>query len=292
MTARARLSHHRRVPPAPTTLPALIERYEALLFDAYGVLVHGTGLMPGAATARDLLEASGKPWYIVTNDASTLPATAAARYRQRGLDLDPARIVTSGMLLAPWFARHGLAGARCAVLGPPDGHRYVSLAGGEIVPPGEAFEVLVIADESGFPFFEHADAALSVLIRAIDAGRPPRLVVPNPDILYPDGIDAFGFAAGSIALMFEAALARRYPRRPELRFERLGKPERHLYDHALDLAGTRQAVMVGDQIETDIAGAIAAGIDSALLTLGVSLADMAAVAPASRPTWTLARLAD
>lgn len=274
-----------------TTLPALIERYDALLFDAYGVLVHGTGLMPGAVEARDVLEASGKPWFVVTNDASKLPATAAARYRRLGLDLDPDRIVTSGMLLAPWFERDGLRGARCAVLGPPDGVRYAELAGGEIVPPDADFDVLVIADETGFPFLDHMDAALTTLFRCIDAGRPPRLVVPNPDIIYPDGIDAFGFAAGSIALMFEAALARRYPLRPELRFVRLGKPEPHLYDHALALAGTRDAVMIGDQIETDIAGAIAAGIDSALITQGVSLADLDGVPVDQRPTWRIASLA-
>jgi ribonucleotide monophosphatase NagD (HAD superfamily) len=135
------------------------------------------------------------------------------------------------------------------------------------------------------------DATLTMLIRQIDAGRTPHLVLPNPDILYPNGANAFGFAAGSVALMFEAALARRYPRRTDLTFVRLGKPEPLLYEHALALAGTRNAVMFGDQLETDIAGAIAAGIDSALLTLGVSLEDMAAVSEAQRPTWVLGRLA-
>lgn len=273
-----------------TNLPALIERYDALLFDAYGVLVHGTGLMPGAIAARDALEASGKQWFVVTNDASKLPATSAARYRRLGLELDPDRIVTSGMLLAPWFERERLRGARCAVLGPADGVRYAELAGGEIVPPDADFDVLVIADETGFPFLEHVDAALTTVFRCIDAGRPPRLVVPNPDIIYPDGVAAFGFAAGSIALMFEAAITRRYPQRHELRFVRLGKPEPLLYDHALALAGTRSAVMIGDQIETDIAGAIAAGIDSVLITQGVSLADLDGVPVTARPTWLMGSL--
>lgn len=79
------------------------------------------------------------------------------------------------MLLAPWFERDGLRGARCAVLGPPDGVRYAELAGGEIVPPDADFDVLVIADETGFPFLDHMDAVLTTLFRCIDAGRPPRL---------------------------------------------------------------------------------------------------------------------
>jgi HAD superfamily hydrolase (TIGR01450 family) len=269
----------------------LVERYELFLFDAYGVLVHGTGIMPEAPAAIACLERAGRPYYVVTNDASKLPATAAQRYQRLGLHLDPQRILTSGMLLQEHFRTRGLAGSRCAVLGPPDGIRYVELAGGEVVPADSPFDVLVICDESGFPFVETADAALTSIIRSIDAGRTVQLVLPNPDILYPDGVDAFGFAAGSVALMFEAALARRYPGREGLRFTPLGKPQAGLYRQALALAGTDNAVMIGDQLETDIAGANRAGVDSALLTTGVSLGDLAGVDAAIRPTWRIASLA-
>ena len=154
-----------------------------------------------------------------------------------------------------------------------------------------AFDVLVVCDETGFPFLETVDAALTSLIRMIDAGASPRLILPNPDLLYPDGVDAFGFAAGSVALMFEAALARRYPGRAGLGFTPLGKPQPHLYREALARAGAGDAVMIGDQIETDIAGANAAGLDSALLTGGVSLPQLAGIDEAHRPTWLLSRLA-
>ena len=87
--------------------------------------------------------------------------------------------------------------------------------------------------------------------------------------------------------MFEAALQRRYPDRPAFAFARLGKPERYLYDEALHRCGTRNAVMIGDQLETDIRGANACGIDSALVTTGVSAADLGGVPAALRPTWRL-----
>lgn len=273
-----------------TRFVELVDHYEVFLFDAYGVLVHGTGIMPGATSAIALLAGRGKPYYVVTNDASRLPETAAARYRHMGLDLDAGRIITSGMLLADHFRNFGLTGARCAVLGPSDGIRYVQIAGGEVVPVTASFDVLVICDESGFPFLEMVDATLTSLIRILDSGRSVHLVVPNPDIIYPEGTQAFGFAAGSVALMFEAALARRYPDRPDLRFARLGKPEPELYRHAVALAGAGPAVMIGDQLETDIAGANRAGIDSALLTTGVSLGQLADIDPASRPTYRIPSL--
>jgi ribonucleotide monophosphatase NagD (HAD superfamily) len=50
--------------------------------------------------------------------------------------------------------------------------------------------------------------------------------------------------------------------------------------------------MIGDQIQTDIAGARAAGIDSVLIATGVSDADFQAVDPALLPTWWMRSLLD
>jgi HAD superfamily hydrolase (TIGR01450 family) len=271
------------------TFDALLDRYDTILFDAYGVLVHGGGPMPGAAEVLARLNGEGRSYFIVTNDASKLPATAAARYQGFGLPIEASRLLTSGMLLAGHFAAAGLVGRRCAVLGPPDSRRYVEDAGGEVVPPHEAFDVLVIGDESGFPFLEWADAALSSLIAAIDAGRPVHLVVPNPDLIYPGG-GGFGFAAGSIADMFEGALALRYPRRPDLRFVRLGKPNTPIFEDAIRRAGTSRIVMIGDQLETDITGARAAGLDAVWIETGVTTEIPEATPVHLRPTWRMAGL--
>src|SRR2546425_7183072 len=150
------------------TIASLIDRYDVLLLDAYGVLVNSSGALPGAAELTHRLSESGKPYYILTNDASRLPTTAAAQYRACGLTIDPDRIITSGLLLKGHFAAQRLVGARCAVLGPGDSLRYVEDAGGRIVSPSDAFDVLVIADESGFPFLETVDATLSALFHALD----------------------------------------------------------------------------------------------------------------------------
>jgi len=74
------------VSTVPTiAVDALLARYDAILFDAYGVLVHGNGAMPGAAELLARLNREDKRYFIVTNDASKLPDTAASRYRY-GLD--------------------------------------------------------------------------------------------------------------------------------------------------------------------------------------------------------------
>jgi HAD superfamily hydrolase (TIGR01450 family) len=268
----------------------LLGRYEAVLFDAYGVLVHGSGALPGARELLGRLNSERRPYFVVTNDASKLPATAASRYQRFGLPIDASRILTSGMLLAGHFAAAGLGGRRCAVLGPADSARYVADAGGEVVPPDEAFDVLVIGDESGFPFLDWADAALSSLFVSIDEGRPVHLVVPNPDLIYPGG-GGFGFAAGTIASMFEGALALRYPDRPELRFARLGKPNTPIFEDAIRRLGTSRVVMIGDTLETDIKGARAAGLDAVWIETGVTSIIPEDAPTHLRPTWRMAGLA-
>jgi HAD superfamily hydrolase (TIGR01459 family) len=271
------------------SLDRLIERYDGFLFDAYGVLVHGDGIMPGARETIERVKRVGKPYFLISNDASKLPQSAAIRYRRFGLPVAADRILTSGLLLKPYFERHRLDGVRCAVLGTADSERYVQIAGGRLVPVEADFDVLVVGDETGYPFLPKVDAAMSSLFRQLDEGRSIQLVLPNPDLIYPSG-EGFGLAAGSIALMFEAALARRYPQRSDLVFARLGKPEPHLYHEAIARIGSRNVVMIGDQVETDIAGANAAGIDSVLLVTGVSTSNLQGVPREHRPTWWIPTL--
>jgi glycerol-1-phosphatase len=272
------------------TTRELIARYDVLLLDAYGVLVDDADVLPGAVELIRRLNDLRKPYYIVTNDASKLPATAAKRYQRFGLSVDADRIITSGSLLASYFASQGFNGVRCAVLGTEDSLEYVRLAGGRVVSPSDGFEVLVIADESGFPFLDTANAALTFICQAVDRDRPVHLVLTNPDLTYPSSDQRIGFAAGSVAAMFDTALRSRYPQRNELRFTRLGKPDATLFAEAVRRSGTRNVVMVGDSLETDIRGARAFGLDGAWLTTDARAAALTTIPEPLRPTYQMRSL--
>ena len=275
----------------------LIERYSAILFDAYGVLSYSVGALPGAAALIGRLNRLGKPYYVLTNDASALPETRARRYQSVGLAVSADRIITSGGLLRGYFDEHGLRGARCVVLGTADSAEYVRRAGGVVVErraggvvvdAGEAFDVVVVGDQAGFPFIEGVNAAISALFRKIDRGDTPRLLLPNPDLVYPDE-GGFGMASGSVALILEAALRQRYPRMAGLEFERLGKPHGAMFAEAQRRSGTRDMVMIGDTPDTDIRGANAYGIASALMAGGVGRPG-AGLEGADRPTYRIETL--
>ncbi len=179
------------------------------------------------------------------------------------------RIITSGGLIKGYFDAQSLNGARCVVLGPQDSASYVELAGGHVVTPSDYFEVVVIGDQSGFPFLETVNAVMSALFLKLDRHEDVHLVLPNPDLIYPDGDDGYGVASASVALILEAALQLRYPDRLDLRFVRLGKPHRAMFAEALRRSETRDMVMIGDQLETDVRGANDFGIDSVLMDTGI-----------------------
>ncbi|CAN5922980.1 HAD-IIA family hydrolase [soil metagenome] len=276
------------VDPRPITVEELLATHDALLLDAYGVLVDGAGALPEAAPLIAELHRRGTPYAIVTNDASRTPATYVRRFASMGLVIPAERIVTSGSLLPGYFRDRGLAGARTMVLGTEDSYRYVIAGGGEpaALAPGVEIDAVAICDDAGTPFLDGIELALSAIVRAVEAGRRPSLVLPNPDLIYPKGGGELGFTAGAMALLIEAALARRFPGE-NLVFDRLGKPAPHLFAEGKRVLGAANPVMLGDQLETDVAGALAAEISVALYA-GISRWN---VSSTIRPTYLLERLA-
>ncbi len=276
------------------SIAEICEIYEVILLDAYGVLVHAHGAYPGAATLIDRFNNTDKPYYILTNDAASLPENAAHKYQRKGLNISPDRVITSGMLLNEYFREHQLAQAPCMVLGPRDSIRYVELAGGRIISPeqdlDEYLAVLVIGDETGFPFVETVDHVLNHLFHAFDDGESVHLVLPNPDLIYPRDERHFGIAAGSLAAIYEAILQRRYPHRSDMHFVSLGKPRTGLFAEAARRGGTKNMIMIGDQLETDIAGANGFGVDSVLLTTGVTSMKWSSIPHHCRPTYLMKSL--
>jgi HAD superfamily hydrolase (TIGR01450 family) len=276
-------------PIKDTTMQELIARYPVILFDSFGVLASSNAVLPGAVELIANLNSIAKTYFVLTNDASALPESRSENYAKLALNIKPEQIITSGGLLSRYFADEHLQGLRCVILGPEDSVRYVQIAGGEVVPIGADFDAVVIGDQSGFPFLETMDQVMTDLFRKTDKGENVRLILPNPDLIYPDG-DGFGFASASIAMLLESALKLRYPERDDLHFIRLGKPHEAIFAEALRRSGTRDMVMIGDQLETDIKGANDFGLDSVLVGTGIAALDLSWAPESMKPTYTLRSL--
>ncbi len=267
---------------------ALAERYDAILFDAYGVLVNAAGALPGAAEAIAHLVARRQHFLVVTNDASRSPERASRRFLRLGIPVQPEHVLSSGMLIAPALEEHAMHGRRVVVLGTGDSAAYARQVGAIVVHPDPAdpADAVVIADEGGFETLGTLDATLSMILAGVERGRTPVLLLANPDLVYPSANGTFGLTAGSLAGMVERALAVLLGSDAP-RFEVLGKPAARHFETALERVGTRAAVMLGDTLHTDIAGAHGVGIASAIVLTGVTTAAQAQGAGAHAPTYLL-----
>jgi HAD superfamily hydrolase (TIGR01450 family) len=268
----------------------LIDSYDAFFFDAFGVLVDGGGLLDGAKELLDKLYELKKPYWIVSNGASKSTQKAISHYRNLGFKLDDGHVITSGSLLKSYFEKESLCGAKVAVLGTESSKDYVSESSCELVNIDDEFDVLVIANQTDYPFIEYVDKAMSRVMKAYDQGKKIRLVLPNPDLFYPKASGEYGFTAGSIALMMESIFKARYGENCDLVFEKLGKPYSPIFERAIELAATKKVLMVGDQILTDIKGAADIGIDSLLLMTGLCSREALEQEKASKPTYVLESL--
>ena len=271
------------------TVSQMIARYEVLFFDAYGVLVDAQEALPGACELIAHLNRIHKPYFILTNDASRLISTSASRYQRLGLAIEADHVITSGSLLAPFIAQAGLGGAATLLLGTPDSRTYALEAGLDLMPLAHdaALEVFVLGDLSQRAW-EDMERVVSALINRIESGHRPRLILPNPDLLYPKSAGQFGITAGGAAAMIETILRERYGQEAPA-FERLGKPHRFIYEEGLRRSGAarHQALMIGDQLATDVRGAMEVGIDAALVTGGLTSQAMQLAIRAFSPTWLL-----
>lgn len=251
----------------------LIDSYDVFLLDAYGVLVQSSGILPGAADFVAELRRRGKKVRIVTNDASKTPETWVDVYRSKGMAIELEELVSAGLTIKPAFERLRLHSPICAVLGTTDTVELTRRAGGQpmTITADTSFDAIVIGDDSGFDFLPTMNALLSSIHRSVKAGRTPALLLANSDLIYPIANYSYGFTSGSLARLLELGLDQLHPG-ASLRFEVLGKPEKLIFETALKSAGVAasRAVMFGDQLRTDIAGAKRAGIATALCTTGIT----------------------
>lgn len=250
------------------TIPSLAAKYDALLFDAFGVLIDGSGALGGASKAIDYLKAIEKPYFLVSNVASQSAEAVAAKLAGFGIDFPPDRVITSGSLISDYFTAHGLQGASCYALGSSGGLANVERTGAKILDPRDTTtaDVFVITDlKFSGEFLPTVEAFLNRVVDEVRAGRSPHLLLANPDPSYPVAGHRIGIAPGSIATALEQCLAFECPTEPKPTFVRLGKPHAPIFEKACALAGTKNVVMIGDHIDTDILGAANFGISSALL---------------------------
>ncbi|MCX7750838.1 MAG: HAD-IIA family hydrolase [Candidatus Bipolaricaulota bacterium] len=242
-------------------------RYRGFVLDIDGVLLRGRTPLPGAAAALAALRQLG-PVVLLTNNSTKSRRGAASRLRELGLPVEAEELVPSSYVAARYLREeHGPV--RFWYLGEEGIAEEMALAGHGPVPPEEA-DWLVVGMDRGLTYAKLAQALGALL-------RGARLLATNRDPTYPteDGlVPGGGAVVGALEGMG-------FP--PEVV---VGKPSPIAFRAALAALGVRpeEALMIGDRLETDIAGAQGVGMDTAFVLTGIStLADVERTG--IRPTW-------
>ncbi len=237
-------------------LSALIRSYDHVLLDLDGCVWVSDALTPGAADALAELRAAGTTVSFITNDCAHAPEEYVAKLWSLGLQASLREVVTVGASIQFTLAqREGRPEA--FVIGPPAIHRHVADAGARIVnhtPRAGAAGVVVVAAHPQLDYDELRFALQSLLGGAelLAAGRDE--VFPTAEGPFPGtGMLVVGLehATGCVA-------------------RNAGKPDPGIVRTALDRLTPGRAIMVGDRLDSDLAGAAAAGLDAAIVLTGLT----------------------
>lgn len=227
---------------------------KALLLDMDGVLYHGSRVLPHATAFLDAL--ASLPRVFVTNNPIATPEQVAGKLAHMGFEgPDPDQVITSGVATARYLARKK-PGYRYFAVGGPGLDTELARFG---VADSRQADFVVVGEGPGLDY----DSLTRGINLILDRGA--QLVSTNPDPgvdTHVDGRRRVLPGGGALVAPFEVATGHRAIS--------IGKPHPLLFEMALEKLGLNASdcVMVGDRVDTDIAGAQAVGMRTALVRSG------------------------
>ena len=259
-----------------------------LLVDLDGVVYRGTDPVAGVAAVLADRAARGDDIVYVTNNSMHYRADYQTRLAAMGCPVSPDTVVSSARATAAYLREHDPEIRRVLVLGAGGLERELRDEGFDVVTAGAAATRLSQEGIDGFAAADNPDAVVVGLdpnltyLRLVVASDSIRagahFVATNRDPIY---VTERGLrpGAGSIVIALEAATG--------VVPISIGKPAPYLLEAAAHAVGREpsEAIMIGDAIATDLAGAQAVGARSVLMLTGVTtLEEVQALPEDQQPT--------
>ena len=250
---------------------ALAEEFDCALLDLDGTAWAGDERIEHAASSVVEARAMGMASAFVTNNAMRTPQQVADKLNAMDFEATPEMVMTSAMDIAAIMADELEAGAKVFVLG------------------GAGLRLAL--QEQGFALVDSADNEPAAVVQGLDKEVNWSLLsegafaIERGAAFYASNLDATlpverGQALGNGSLVRAITHATR--KRPTAG----GKPEPGIYRRASQLVGAQNPLAVGDRLETDIMGAVAAGVPAMHVLTGVHGARAVLRAPrGQRPSY-------
>ena len=246
-----------------------VKAYDQLILDLDGCVWLGDEAVPGSIEAIAALREAGKRVAFVTNNARHSMEDVVQKLWGLGLQASVADVVTVGGAMQHLLAetRRGMT---VFVIGTPAMLEHVADAGLRVLNGTDLAsraELVVVSATSEVDYSDLRNATLALHRGADFLATSRDATYPMPEGPWP--------GAGAILAAVETATGRTAPI--------VGKPEPQLFLTAIDRLGEGRTLVVGDRIDTDVAAAAAAKLDSALVLSGGTSAEEAEAWKGPRP---------
>ena len=257
--------------PLRGTGNALAEDYDCALLDLDGTAWSGDERIEHAAASVIEARGLGMASAFVTNNAMRTPAQVTDKLNSMDFEATADMVMTSAMDIAAIMAEELAEGSKVLVIG------------------GAGLRLAL--EERGFVLVDSADDEPAAVVQGLDKQVNWALLsegafaIERGAAFYASNLDATlpverGQALGNGSLVRAIQHATR--KRPTAG----GKPEPGIYRRASELVGARNPLAVGDRLETDIMGAVAAGVPAMHVLTGVHMARDVIRAPrGQRPSY-------
>lgn len=236
-----------------------LSQYTAVLMDMDGVIYRGNEPLPGVNELLALLRRHGVAYACVTNNSTLTPQQYEDKLARMGIAIPAAQIITSSVATRRYLEGLLPRDTPAYYVGM-DGLREALLGDGYFVYDEQHPQVVAVGLDHEVTYAKLKRAALAIRAGARFVGTNPDVTLPTPEGLVP--------GAGSLIALVRAAT--------DVEPTVIGKPAPEMMRAAIEIlrADSARTLTIGDRLDTDIAGAAAAGLASALVLTGVTTTDL------------------
>lgn len=261
-------------------MPRIVDRYGGFIIDLDGVVYLLHEEIPGSIKTLKYLQDHSIPFVFLTNNSMASPESYSQKLEGFGISVSPRQIVTSPQALMRYLERnYDLEGMSAFLIGEEGLKTEIEKSGLDFVSGEEArkADFVIVGLDRRFDFQKLCDAAVAIRNGATFLATNGDVTYPTPQGLLP--------GAGSIVAAISAASGGE----PYV----AGKPNPIMIELALERMGVsgREALMIGDRLETDIEAGLRAGVDTMLVLSGVS-SEKDVAETGMKPTYIVSRLED
>ncbi|RJG24617.1 TIGR01457 family HAD-type hydrolase [Paenibacillus thiaminolyticus] len=230
--------------------------------DLDGTMYHGSTMIEGADALISTLQQLRIPYQFVTNNSSRTPEEVAEMLNGLGINAKSRDVLTSAQAAASYIQKK-FQGRRVFMIGERGLEQALTDAGITWTADVKAvwndeIDIVVQGIDRNMSYAKLEAAAAAVRKGALS-------ILTNPDLMLPSD-RGFSPGAGSIGAAIQAASGVE----PVV----IGKPSRIIMDAALERLGCRaeEAIVIGDNMMTDMLAGQQAGCRTALVLTGITTA--------------------